>query len=621
MPNQMIALQARVPNVDPLGGAIRNNAAMINMAQQQQVLQRQNAIAEQTMQIQRAQEQRAGAEEGRKVSQADVELASARLALYRDQAAQVRSPEGYANWLTGVRKESPEIARAFETNLPFEQFTPEKLQFMTGTAEQVFNARYPKAVASTQISAEGDPMTSVASGIPGGSFIAPQPDISKPLNRAASTASPTTPSNVPARATRGGATTPQDLLRQGVDPNSIPSGNPLQPMSAVNNGADFQGIVQNMMQTGVVSQSDFAVLQQTAGPEKAGELAQVLRANNIKIMPSEPMGGMRSAVYRPDQDGMPFQRAIQSGETPTMQQVQYDPSAYGRVKLKSPMQSPMPGSAIVPLPRVRAQAEAESAGHTAGSTKSPAQLEAEGYASKKGELRATQEKSKAEDAAAASGALLSVRQQIKYISELYDSPGLPYITGGLRGSLPAGVNFLTGGGQAAFDAQALASNVGDTSALEKLLEVRRNSPTGAGVSGVSDKDIILLKNSAAVLQQTQGTPAYQKHLLDYNKQLRSIEARLSGVAGENIGRDSPQDARINYIQGLLDSGASKDEINVAAKRVGFDLNQAQLDANLSYRAKGRRARIAPKPSTAASGGGLRTGDPEMDAIMRKHGRK
>jgi hypothetical protein len=616
MPNQMIALQARAPNVDPLGGAIRNNAAMINMMAQQQAAQRQNAIAEQNMRLQQAQEARAVAEEGRKVSQADVELAAARLKYHSDLAVKVRSPEGYANWLAGVRKESPEIADVFEINMPLEQFTPYGLRFMIGNAEQAFNAQYPKAVASTQITAKGEPVTSIASAVPGASAILAQPDTRQSLNRAAPTAPAAAPSNVPARATRGGATTPQDLLRQGVDPNSIPSGNPLQPMSAVNNGADLQGIVQNMMQTGVVSQSDFAVLQQTAGPEKAGELAQVLRANNISIMPSESMGGMRSAVYRPDQDGMPFQRAIQGGETPTMQQVQYDPSAYGRAELKSPMQSPLPGSAAVPLPRVRAEAQAESAGRTAGATKSPAQLEAEGYASKKGELRATQEKSSAEDAAAAKGALLSVRQQIKNISELYDSPALPYITGGLRGSLPTAVNALTGGGQAAFDAQALASNVVDTSALEKLLEIRRNSPTGASVGNVSDKDIILLKNSAAVLQQTQGTPAYQKHLLDYNKLLRSIEARLSGTAGETIDRNAPQEDRVNYIQGLLDSGSTKAEVNIAAKRVGLALNQPQLDAALVYRAKGRRARIAaPKPST----GGMPTISDDVEALLKAQG--
>ena len=81
MPNQMIALQARAPNVDPLGGAIRNNAAMINMVAQQQAAQRQNAIAEQTMQIQRAKEARETAMAGPQLEKAQSEAGAARMDL------------------------------------------------------------------------------------------------------------------------------------------------------------------------------------------------------------------------------------------------------------------------------------------------------------------------------------------------------------------------------------------------------------------------------------------------------------------------------------------------------------------------------------------------------------
>jgi hypothetical protein len=58
MANQMIALQARAPQGDPLGGAIRNNAALINQMSQQAAAQRQAQMAQQQMQLAQAKEAR-----------------------------------------------------------------------------------------------------------------------------------------------------------------------------------------------------------------------------------------------------------------------------------------------------------------------------------------------------------------------------------------------------------------------------------------------------------------------------------------------------------------------------------------------------------------------------------
>jgi len=574
MPNQMIALGARAPQVDPLGGAIRNNAAMISMAAQQQALQRQNAIAEQNLRIQQAQEQRASAAAGQATTAAEIANNAARLKYHSDLAVKVRSPEGYANWLAGVAKESPDLARAFELNMPPEQFTSYGLQFMIGTAEQAFNARYPKAVASTQLTPKGGLMTSVASGIPGASYSVPQPDISQPLNRAAPTAPPTTPSNVPARATRGSATTPQDLLRQGVDPNSIPSGNPLQPMSAVNNGADLQGIVQNMMQTGVVSQSDFAVLQQTAGPEKAGELAQVLRANNISIMPSESMGGMRSAVYRPDQDGMPFQRATQGGETPTMQQVQYDPSAYRQAQAKSPMQSPLPGSAAVPLPRVRGQSAAEESGKQGVRVATEPQIVAGQERVKRLEkLRGDLPKARAETDAVVS----DLTQKIQAIDEFLRNPYRNAIIGPIEGNLP---DFLAVGERG--NALAQWKFITNNTTLQKLIDDRKSTETGASPQGVvSDRDLSVAASAATKVTRT-GTPEFNE------RELQRI-------------RDLWYATRERAIRGYSDT------------------YREVMGPGFAVSAKP----VAPKyrPRTQGGAGMPSTGDPEMDAIMRKHGGK
>jgi hypothetical protein len=84
MANQAIALQARAPQGDPLGGAIRGNAQMINMMAQQQAAQRQNAIAEQTMQIQRQREARETAMAGPQLAEAQSKAGSAQVKLVTD---------------------------------------------------------------------------------------------------------------------------------------------------------------------------------------------------------------------------------------------------------------------------------------------------------------------------------------------------------------------------------------------------------------------------------------------------------------------------------------------------------------------------------------------------------
>jgi len=60
MPNQMIALQARNPQLPDPAAQTAKFVNMMNMAKQQEAAQRQAALAQQTMDINQAQEARAG---------------------------------------------------------------------------------------------------------------------------------------------------------------------------------------------------------------------------------------------------------------------------------------------------------------------------------------------------------------------------------------------------------------------------------------------------------------------------------------------------------------------------------------------------------------------------------
>lgn len=565
MANQMIALQARAPQADLLGGAIRNNAALINNIMQQRAMERQNALAEQELRFKKAQEQRLAQQETRAASKAEIEEAAARFAFHRDQAVQVRSPEGYVNWLNGVAEDSPDVARAFALNLPPEKFTPEALTFMIGTAEQAFNARYPKAVASTQVSPEGGLMTSVASGIPGASYAVPQPDISQPITPAApavlapAPAAPTTklsppPANGPSAAFRQNFSDFVSAPPEAIDaaaaailkgtPINDPVLRDLSPKdfqeaqrrasrlvldkTAFSPGGEDMGvaavqpltvenapqIIQTAIQNGVIDQSHVEQLRQMVGPENDAALAQWMRQNNVRIQPAgEP--SLRSAVYRPQQS-----------DAAMLEQVQYDPSAYRQAQAKSPMQSPMPGSAIVPLPRVRGQAAAEEGGKQGVRVATePVIVGASEEAKNLAELKKNLPKAR--------GALdLAVKQLDRDLADVdyvLRNPARQMVVGTIEGRLPSFVNMFRPGGQDAQNVQSRLDKINAKSVVTHLQAMREASPQGSSLFGqVTEYEDRLVK-ALAGLDQAQDEPTFDRALQEYRGVIADMRQNLPRV--------------------------------------------------------------------------------------------
>lgn len=318
MANQMIALGVKAPQTDILGSSIARNAQMINMMRQQDAAERQTAVAQQQMQIARAQEERAAAKDQREASAADIELAGKKIDYYTKLAGQTMNPQGYTLLLNQLDKDAPDIAAAFRANLPPEQFDRNVLLQMVGSIGDNFSATYGPRETEVVVDEKGDYFVAVTGGFGPQGIIPlntlnpsgpPKRPVSKPApaprgGPAAPALSPDAAlpaGGVDARPTRGSATTPEDLRMQGVDPRSIPMGNPFKPASFDGGAAqpDLGAVVQQMMETGVVSQSDFNAMR-AAAPGKDAQLAEILRANNIQIMPDEQQpGGLQSAVYRP----------------------------------------------------------------------------------------------------------------------------------------------------------------------------------------------------------------------------------------------------------------------------------------------------------------------------------
>jgi len=324
--NQAIALQARAPQGNFLAPAIQQGAQFINMMSQQRAAERQAAIAQQTMEIQREAEKRAAAGETRAVAKAALEREADIYVKYRREAPIVAEggPAAYASYLQRMSVDNPEGAARLAQTMPVDKFDKDTFTRMIMTADDYAAARYGKAITKEFITPEGDVMGANISGFPGATYATPVPDISRPVTPAAPTA--------PAAAAPAPA-----------------AGGMFQPISATGGqpqGADPQAALlaslNEARQTGQIGADVVEQLRQLGGPQAAPRVDAFLAQNNIKVAP----GGMQSAVYRPE------------GGAPLAQQVNYDPNAFAPLRAKSPMVSPMPGSASVPLDRVRAEAAA-----------------------------------------------------------------------------------------------------------------------------------------------------------------------------------------------------------------------------------------------------------------------
>lgn len=502
MPNQMIALQARAPQTDILGGAIQRGAAMINQMRQQAAAERQAAQAQQSMDIAKAQEERAA-------SEAQVKLALDRVKYHRQLSGAVNSPQTYGLWIEGVRKDSPELATFFETSMPVTAFDPVQFDKMVVDVEQVFNKKYATPVASVGYDKGGAAYNMVAGGLPGtaGAYqmqeFALDPNAAKAPNPAAAPSGATPPPyqapsapatdeaiDAAAKAIAGGKNmtdpairdlTPNDLKRaqdkamKGVLAQPI-AFNPAEGMGVADLTVETAPqIIQAAMQNGMIDQKHVEQLRQIVGPENDQALASWMRQNNVRIQPTGE-ASFRSAVYRPGAEDM-------------LQEAQY--RATGRQFVgRDPNQSPLPGSSQVPLPRVSAEKGAETAGAE----------EAKRIAKLRTDLPAA--RSEAETF------INELGEKIKVIDQFLRSPTRRQIIGSIEGRLPRFLQDETRSNE-----QANWDFITNNATLQKLIDDRKATETGASPQGIiSDRDLGVAASAATKLTQTGSAEAQEKEL-------------------------------------------------------------------------------------------------------------
>ena len=583
MANQMIALQARGPQLPNLGAAAAQYGNMMaNMAvmkEKQAGIQRANAFRQlvsdpgfdpanpehikvaASLNPEGA-EQIARSFDARRKSQQDYTMVEVKR--LRDIGAAVGDEAGYQDWLARVEKVSPGDAAAFRQFSP--NFDPAKMSRIIMEADQYINKTIATPSASVQFAPGGE-----AFGVTVGGLNAPKAEEVIVGSRAGTGApAAAAPASKPAAPTPAAAATPGltneeggAILRGAAETQKIspqdaervrrslgPGGQKqfddwmtknnieITPMSFGGEGMGAAAIepltvesapqiIQNAIQNGVIDQTHVEQLRQMVGPENDQALANWMRQNNITIQPTGAPS-MRSAVYRQPavdyfapqvaDDGMPF-----GGPTnPMMQQISNEVGTQFRGR--DPMQSPAPGSAIVPLPRVRGEAQAGAAGQ--GEVDVVVKPKIAG-GTKTAELQAQKDMAFPDAQAQFEAALATIDNRLADIKRFREHPAATRVIGPLDAFTP---NFgRARGAQAIYDALVA------TATLDELQQMRQNSPTGGALGNVSDADIRVLRQSIGALGQDQSEEDFNESLRIFEVRLKTARDRLIRRFKENYG--------------------------------------------------------------------------------------
>jgi hypothetical protein len=539
---------------------------MMNMAKQQEAAQRQASLAQQTMDYNKTQEARAVETQASSQKEAALTYLKNLTQQFKDRLATI-SPTDKARY--GIlRQEIIAAIPPFENELPLPDEWNKDTKFLTiSKADDVI--KYSKATPVTETIFGPDNKIYVAEK--GGLNEGLRPLLNTPAAGAPEEAprTPTAPiapaadAGVAMRATGGANTTPQDLIRQGMNPDNIPSGMPTsRPISF--NQSDMGGagagqmtpevmssIVDSAFQTGVMAQVDFDQLLATQPPQNKQALMDSFRRANITLQADAPSLADSAMGQQPPMGANPVQTPqsqfadlrgpVPQSQTaglrgaPPMEQTLAQTNvlggqAYGRSA--SPV-SPIPGSAQVPLSRVEAEGRAgrikpaETAANAQATQNVELKMKPQIAAATKTAERIADLKLTAPKARIATLSLIAdIDDRINTIDELLRSPNRHLINGPIEGNLP---RLLQTGARA--DAQAAFDKIKNTATLTSLIDMRKSTETGASPVGANptDRDARIVEQAASKLIQTGELPKMDAELIAMRQKL--YRTRVSAVDG------------------------------------------------------------------------------------------
>ena len=135
-------------------------------------------------------------------------------------------------------------------------------------------------------------------------------------------------------------------------------------------------------------------------------------------------------------------------------------------------------------------------------------------------------------------ALNDMSNMMNQIENVSKSDGISRITGSVMGRLPNITNTAT-------NAQADLDTLKSAISIQKLQQMRKESPTGGAVGNVTEKEWPRLENSVAALQQSQSTEQFLQRLGAVKKSMKIISDAYTQhykdtySGGESAAKNSP----------------------------------------------------------------------------------
>ena len=505
MPNQMIALQARNPQLPDPARATTQMANLMNMASQQRAAQLQGERIRQEMEYARAGEDRAVETQRLNVRKEDQAYRVAGMTELRNRGVgvlQSGSEEAYQLWLRQADAIDPDSAAVMRQIAP--TFNKDAMTFAITKADEFIANNTSKRKTEIIYDKNGIPIL-VESG--GNTDYEATPivatkirDVNQPPR-----ATPTAPQPAPA----GPVPVGEYGETRVVDPESIPltpyqqehiremqSGLGMSQPASFSPSANAgqmtpqmaQQIVDTAVKTGMMAQADFDQLMAMAPEQNKQPFMDMIQANNITLQP----GGM----------GQQSQFAVNQGQKP---QAEFAVNrgaplraTLAQYRVGDPIQGRNPS--IPPSANVAPQVlGSQKAAETAGSENIKVGTEPRIVAGTERAKRLEKLRGEMPIAQAETQTLVnSLTGRIKAIDEYLRSGSRNSIIGTIEGRIPRAFQSETRA-----DAQALYDYITSNAVLQKLIDDRGQTETGGSPQGVvSDADLKVAAQASNKLTQT-----------------------------------------------------------------------------------------------------------------------
>lgn len=516
MANNTIALQARAPQTDILGGSIQRNAQMINMMRQQDAAERQAATAAQQMQIAQAKEAREAslakpqmAEAEQKATSAQIKAVSDFLDLSIEGMKMARNAEDaikIGNWLK-TQFTDPQLMASVDQTL---SSMPQDPGAFEGWRKQTL---FQSMDAKDQLD----------------QHIATQ-------NTGRETWQTASPKYAGAPQGSGAKEIPGTRVQAAEDITYVkgPNGEVI-PMPKTLPGTGGSGTGDQRPGGGAAA----AALQTNPGALKDGAFAKSQKGytgnsggfatfdtpeNGIKAQENLLRGSYVNKGFNTI-DKIVNRYAPQGPENSSASVANYKKYIADRTGLD--VSSPITAAQV---PAVAAAMREFETGNRPGGKSAGGLTMGEPVAGT--DVKARQGENKARTAASAAGTRYD--RMIKSAEQLLNSPNLDTIVGNIQGNLPETALGVTS--QGAANALALYNTLLVRGGFAELQNLRDASITGGALGQISDRENVMLQQAAATLSRTQDEATFRQRLRDYIDELRSSKQRVQDAWERDFGK-------------------------------------------------------------------------------------